>query len=151
MIKKALSLPLVRSLFEQQRKAIKLMRKSNKMNRFFRDTQVELHATSPNPFDKHHKDLNWKTYSHRPIGVVMPVKTRWWSTVKSNKRFVRLKPALVATFDHFIESDDISDQKKELLIFSPADWKVMETLVELLAPFKKAIKELEGSSSPVRF
>ena len=86
-----------------------------------------------------------QSYPHKPVGLVIAVKTRWWSLVKQNKRFVRLKVALDPTLRALQEDDSIKEAKKVNFQFTANDWKVMEALVGILEPFKKAIKELEGS------
>jgi hypothetical protein len=134
------------NLIKRQTKAVKFLRKSNKANKLLRDTQNTLHSMMPNPFDAYHASLGWdKAYPHRPLRPVIAGKTRWWSIIKQNKRFVRIKPALVPVFERLLDDDEIKAAKKLSFEFAANDWKVMEQLVDLLAPFKSAIKELEGT------
>ena len=67
---------------------------------------------------------------------------------KQNKRFVRLKPALVPTLEELLDIDDIPIEKNLCFDFSAADWKVMEQIDDILEPLKAAIKELEGEKYP---
>ena len=96
----------------------------------------------------YHGTLGWSVYPHNPLRPVIAGKTRWWSTKKQNKRFVRLKPALVPTLEELLDIDDIPIEKKLYFDFSAADWKVMEQIDDILEPFKAAIKELEGEKYP---
>jgi hypothetical protein len=61
LLKASFKIPAIEALFLKQRKAIKYMRKSNKANRRLRDRQLELHLTTPNPFDAFHiNQLSWQ-------------------------------------------------------------------------------------------
>jgi hypothetical protein len=147
-MKKAVNESEVASLFEKQTKCVKFIRKSNTANRILRHHQVRLHNTTPNPFDVYHTSLGWKIYPHRPVRTTIGGKTRWWSRKKQNKRFVRLKLALQPTLGELLENDDISADKKMNFDFTQNDWKVFEQCDDILDPFKKAIKELEGEKYP---
>jgi len=87
-------------------------------------------------------------YPHRPIGLVIAGKTRWWGKIKQNKRFLRLKPALTITLEALINDDDIAEHKKLRFEFNYNDWAVFTQFAEILSPFKEAIKELEGEKYP---
>lgn len=136
-------------LFEKQRKTVKFLRKSNNANRLLRDEQNRLHALEPDPFLAHYISLGWtKVYPKKPVRPVIAGKTRWWSNLKQNKRFVRLKPALEHVLDELIANEDIPLEKRLNFEFSPSDWSVMTFCIDLMAPFKTAIKELEGEKYP---
>jgi hypothetical protein len=79
------------------------------------------------------------------LGLVLPAETRWWGIIKQNKRVVRLKPALSLALEALLNDDGIEEDKKLNFDFSKHDWQVFIQFAEILAPFKAAIKELEGS------
>jgi hypothetical protein len=148
LVKKACKNSEMGALIEKQTGAVKFVRKSNTANRTLRERQVELHAVNPNPFDQYHASLGWNAYPRNPLRLVIAGKTRWWSTKKQNKRFLRLKPALIPTLEAQLERDDIKPHKRRFFDFSASDWKVMEHLDDILDPFKDAIKTLEGEKYP---
>lgn len=145
MLKDAFKIESIATLYEKQAVIVKFVRKSNKANNAFKTIQKEMHAADPDPINAHHRTIGWtKEYGKTTLALVMAGKTRWWSTLKQNKRFVRLKPALLQLFDILEEDPDVKPKVKVAIDLAPNDWKVMEYFVELLAPFKSAIKELEG-------
>lgn len=148
LIKKACQTSEMGSLLAKQTGAVKYIRKSNTANRFLREKQIELHRVTPNPFDQYHTSLGWNTYPRNPLRLVISGKTRWWSLKKQNKRFLRLKPAIIPTLEAQLERDDIKPEKKHFFEFSANDWKVLEHLDDILEPFKRAIKVLEGEKYP---
>ncbi len=113
-----------------------------------RQNQVDLHAEENNPFDAYHRSLGWDLYPHKALRLSIAGKTRWWSKKKQNKRWVRLKPAVVLTLEALMESDDVKPQKKLNFEYTAGDWKVFEQVDDIFDPFKKAIKELEGEKYP---
>lgn len=146
LLKKAFAISAVNALFEKQQATVNYIRISNNANRALRDKQVELHDSDPDPFLAHYASLHWeKEYPKRPVRLVAPGKTRWWSKIKMNKRFVRLKPALVPVLEELSLNEEIPLETRVNFDFSASDWQVMIYFVEFLEPFKKAIKELEGS------
>lgn len=148
MLKDAFKVESIAALYEKQTVIVKFVRKSNKANNAFKFIQREMHAADPDPINAHHRAIGWtKEYGQTTLALVMAGKTRWWSTLKQNKRFVRLKPALLQLFDVLEEDPDVKAKVKVAIDLAPNDWKVMEYFVELLAPFKSAIKELEGLPS----
>jgi hypothetical protein len=147
-MKKSIEDSDIAALLQRQTKAVKFIRKSNNANRSLRQHQVTLHAEEANPFDAYHRSLGWDPYPHNPLRLSIAGKTRWWSSKKQNKRFLRLKPALLLTLDELMESDDIKPHKKVNFEYSANDWKVFEQVDDIFDPFKKAIKELEGEKYP---
>ena len=148
LLKAAFKIPAIEELFDRQRATVKFIRKSNNANRALHASQVELHAAVPDPFVAHYAMLQWaKEYSIRPVRLVIAGKTRWWGIIKQNKRFVRLKPALVPVLEDLSVNEDIPLEKRLNFDFGGADWHVMIVFVEILEPFKSAIKELEGPPS----
>lgn len=87
-------------------------------------------------------------YPVRPVRLVIAGKTRWWGNIKQNKRFIRLQPALIRVLGALLNDDSIKVTKKVNFDFSNSDWQVMSYFVDLLDPFKRAIKELEGEKYP---
>lgn len=148
LMKKCIEESDIAPLLKRQTKAVKFIRKSNNANRILREHQVTLHDEDPNPFDAYHRSLGWDPYPHNPLRLSIAGKTRWWSSKKQNKRWLRLKPALVPTLEALMESDDIKPQKKLNFEYSTSDWKVFEQIDDIFDPFKKAIKELEGEKYP---
>lgn len=133
------------SLLERQTLVVKYFRKSNRAMKLLKRIQADLHQANPDPITAHHRSLGWeKVYSVRPIGLVIAGKTRWWSKLKQNKRFVRLRRAIEQAAEELSGDDSVPEDVSRALDFSPADWKFMEFLFELCDPLKMAIKELEG-------
>jgi hypothetical protein len=71
-----------------------------------------------------------------PVGVIVDVVTRWWSTWSMCNRLLHLKNALRA-----LEHDGAIPPDK---ILSSDDWDVVKEVSDLLLPFKSAQKLLEG-------
>jgi hypothetical protein len=71
-----------------------------------------------------------------PVGVIVDVVTRWWSTWSMCNRLLHLKNALQA-----LEHDGAIPPDKILL---SDDWDVIKEVSDLLLPFKSAQKLLEG-------
>jgi hypothetical protein len=85
------------------------------------------------------------------VKLLLAGKTRWAAIVDQNERFVRLKPALVGdngVLQQLINDDDIDEAKKLPFDFSSSDWAVMQQVVDILSPFRAAIRELEGDYYP---
>jgi hypothetical protein len=145
MVKKACKDGALGTLLEKQTGAVAFIRKSNNANRMLREQQVSMHASNPDPIAAHHVRLNWKSYPSSPVRLVMRGKTRWWSTMKQNKRFVRLRTPLEKVFQDLVLDGDIKQKHRLNMEYTEHDWSVMEQLVGILNPFKDAIKEMEGN------
>jgi hypothetical protein len=74
----------------------------------------------------------------------MPSATRWWGKIKQNKRVVRLKPALVPALEELLNDDSIPLLTRQRFELQTADWQVFIQFADILAPFKAAIKIMEG-------
>lgn len=72
----------------------------------------------------------------KPVGVVVDVTTRWWSTHDMIQRLIYLKPAL----EGMVVNEDIPKDKWLL----NSEWQLLQEIQQVLAPFKEAQVNLEG-------
>jgi hypothetical protein len=71
-----------------------------------------------------------------PVGVVVDVVTRWWSTFSMCERLLVLKQAL--------QSVAVDNQIPAAKILTDTDWEVIELIHKVLKPFKSAQTVLKG-------
>ena len=69
-----------------------------------------------------------------PLNVIQDVSTRWWSTYSMCKRLTDLKLYILL----------ILEANKNIPILSDYQWKIIEALVNVLAPFMNIQKMMEG-------
>ena len=76
-------------------------------------------------------------YDGRPKTVVKDVVTRWWSTHAMIERLLHLKPAINMMADE--------GHLKDTAPLNQLDWKNLEHIMKVLAPFKFGMKHMEGN------
>ena len=72
----------------------------------------------------------------QPLKAIQDVVTRWWSTYSALTRLVYLKPAI----NSLLADKELKNEQ----CLSDTEWKVVETVIDILKPFKSAQKHLEG-------
>lgn len=146
MVKGVFEIDAIKDLFDRQTTIVKHVKKSTLASKKLKKIQEDIHKAVPNRLAAHHETLGWKKkYPKKPISLTLAVKTRWWSKIKQNKRFIRLEPAVVDLLNDLLEDDQVKEKVKVAADFSQSDWKVMETFTDIFAPFKDAIKQFEGT------
>jgi hypothetical protein len=80
---------------------------------------------------------NMDTYDGKqPVGVVVDVVTRWWSTYSICARLIHLQPALATMA--------VDNKLAASIMLNETDWKIIIQVHQLLKPFKDAQLLLEG-------
>ena len=79
--------------------------------------------------------------------LIQDVKTRWWSTYMMLERILFLKLAIQNMFEEEFRNREHQNKKTALEAFALSDdeFKIIQDVVYVLAPFKNAQESLEGS------
>lgn len=85
---------------------------------------------------KNQQEIMPNVYLRAPVGVIVDVVTRWWSTYAMCDRLLYLKPALLSMV--------INETLSEARALSEIDWNVIALVHTVLKPFKLAQELLEG-------
>jgi len=72
-----------------------------------------------------------------PLGVIVDIITRWWSTLSMMDRMLALRPVI----NQMRAGNFLVDVPK----MTSSDWESIKQITEVLKPFKSAMKVLEGN------
>ena len=82
-----------------------------------------------------------------PLKCVHDVIVRWWSTYSMVKRLVDLKPALQRLHAENKLKNTTDRANSPSRMFTEHEWNILDSLVELLEPWKEAQQELESEKT----